>query len=65
MENIDSDEVQDKEMDTKPTSEEVKGEKRRRSSPSPDRVQRKRSKSPVKEDEPELDNNKVQLSWCK
>ncbi|KAF5304618.1 hypothetical protein FQR65_LT07900 [Abscondita terminalis] len=42
---------------------EAKGEKRRHSSPSPERVQRKRSKSPIKEDEPAIDNNKVQLSW--
>lgn len=42
---------------------EGKGEKRRHSSPSPERVQRKRSKSPIKEDEPVIDNNKVQLSW--
>lgn len=44
---------------------EPKGEKRRRSSPSPDRSQRRRSKSPIKEDEPPIDNDKVQLSWCK
>jgi heterogeneous nuclear ribonucleoprotein U-like protein 1 len=42
---------------------EPKGEKRRRSSPSPDRSQRRRSKSPIKEDEPPIDNDKVQLSW--
>ncbi|KYB28804.1 heterogeneous nuclear ribonucleoprotein U-like protein 2 isoform X1 [Tribolium castaneum] len=42
---------------------EAKGEKRRRSSPSPDRSQRRRSKSPIKEDEPPIDKDKVQLSW--
>ncbi|RZC32764.1 heterogeneous nuclear ribonucleoprotein U-like protein 2, partial [Asbolus verrucosus] len=41
---------------------EPKGEKRRRSSPSPDRSQRRRSKSPIKEDEPPIDNDKVQLN---
>lgn len=50
-------------------SEEVheanaRGDKRKRS-PSPDQSQHKRSKSPVKEDEPPIDNEKVQLSWCK
>lgn len=44
---------------------EPKGQKRKHGSPSPDRSQRRRSKSPIKEDEPPLDNNKVQLSWCK
>ncbi|KAF5296053.1 hypothetical protein FQA39_LY12675 [Lamprigera yunnana] len=62
--------VKDEEMEE--TIEEVtdeakategKGEKRRCSSPLPERVQRKRSKSPIKEDEPVIDNNKVQLSW--
>ncbi|XP_018576808.1 heterogeneous nuclear ribonucleoprotein U-like protein 2 [Anoplophora glabripennis] len=42
---------------------EQKGEKRRRTSNSPERSQRRRSRSPIKEDEPLLDNNKVQLSW--
>lgn len=51
--------------ETKTTNDEPRGEKRRRNSPSPERVQRKRSKSPIKEDEPIIDNNKVQLSWCK
>ncbi|KAF2882590.1 hypothetical protein ILUMI_23607 [Ignelater luminosus] len=49
--------------ETKAATEEPRGEKRRRNSPSPERVQRKRSKSPIKEDEPIIDNNKVQLSW--
>lgn len=46
-------------------NEEKTGEKRKRSkSPSPERAQqRRRSKSPIKEDEPPIDNNKVQLSW--
>ncbi|XP_063931032.1 heterogeneous nuclear ribonucleoprotein U-like protein 1 isoform X2 [Zophobas morio] len=47
-----------KEQDSDP-----KVEKRRRSSVSPDRSQRRRSKSPVKEDEPPIDADKVQLSW--
>lgn len=45
--------------------QEQKGDKRKRSSPSPDRSQRRRSRSPIKEDEPPIDNDKVQLSWCK
>ncbi|XP_019864815.1 heterogeneous nuclear ribonucleoprotein U-like protein 2 isoform X2 [Aethina tumida] len=52
------------ETEKKPEETEKRGEKRRRSSPSPERAhQRKRSKSPIKEDEPILDNDKVQLSW--
>ncbi|GJQ77787.1 hypothetical protein Trydic_g16049 [Trypoxylus dichotomus] len=39
-----------------------RGDKRKRS-PSPNRSQRRRSKSPIKEDEPIIDNNKVQLNW--
>ncbi|KAG5896297.1 hypothetical protein JTB14_008853 [Gonioctena quinquepunctata] len=42
---------------------EQKGEKRKRSSDSPERSQRKREKSPVKENEPVIDNDTVQLSW--
>lgn len=49
--------AEDKEADTR-------GDKRKHS-PSPNRSQSKRSKSPVKEDEPNIDNEKVQLSWCK
>lgn len=43
---------------------QMKGDKRKRS-PSPNKAQRRRSKSPVKEDEPVIDNSKVQLNWCK
>lgn len=46
-------------------SAEPRGDKRKRSSPSPERSQRRRSRSPVKEDEPPIDQEKVQLSWCK
>ncbi|GLV45568.1 uncharacterized protein CBL_02588 [Carabus blaptoides fortunei] len=49
---------------TPPQSDvELRGEKRRHSSQSPDRVSRKRSRSPIREDEPPLDNEVVQLSW--
>lgn len=44
---------------------EERGDKRKHSSPSPERNQRARSKSPIREDEPVVDANKVQLSWCK
>ncbi|KAJ8922232.1 hypothetical protein NQ315_004169, partial [Exocentrus adspersus] len=54
--------AESKEPDSKSDAEQ-KGEKRRRSSASPERSQRRRSRSPIKEDEPALDNNKVQLSW--
>lgn len=42
---------------------EERGDKRKHSSPSPERNQRARSKSPIREDEPVVDANKVQLSW--
>ncbi|KAJ8981698.1 hypothetical protein NQ317_003419 [Molorchus minor] len=42
---------------------EQKGEKRKRSTSSPERSQRRRSRSPIKEDEPTIDSDKVQLSW--
>nr|XP_023026523.1 heterogeneous nuclear ribonucleoprotein U-like protein 2 [Leptinotarsa decemlineata] len=42
---------------------EQKGEKRKRSSDSPQRSQRRRSRSPVRENEPDIDNSIVQLSW--
>lgn len=45
-------------------SNDSRGEKRKRS-PSPSRTQNKISKPSIKEDEPEIDNDKVQLSWCK
>ncbi|XP_025830505.1 heterogeneous nuclear ribonucleoprotein U-like protein 2 isoform X2 [Agrilus planipennis] len=41
---------------------EPRGEKRARS-PSPGNAPPKRTRSPVKEDEPQIDNDKVQLSW--
>lgn len=46
---------------------ESKGEKRKRdvNSPDRDRSQKVRAKSPIKEDEPAIDNEKVQLNWCK
>lgn len=45
------------------------GEKRKRS-PSPGAgsgrtAQKRRSRSPIREDEPVVDSEKVQLSWCK
>lgn len=42
---------------------ESRGEKRRHTSQSPDRVSRKRSRTPIREDEPALDTDVVQLSW--
>lgn len=56
---------ENKKQDPPKSVDEQKGEKRRRTSTSPERSQRRRSRSPIKEDEPALDNNKVQLSWCK
>lgn len=50
--------------DEKEKDGEHKSEKRKRSSESPERVH-KRAKSPVKEDEPEINAEAVQLSWCK
>lgn len=44
---------------------EPRGDKRKRTSPSPDANKSKRAKSPFKEDEPAIDKDKVQLSWCK
>lgn len=51
----------------KKSPQHQRGDKRRRSSSSPDRSQVKRSRSPIpiKEDEPVIDSDKVQLSWCK
>lgn len=48
-------------------SGEQKGEKRKREGDSPERegAQKIRAKSPVKEDEPEIHNENVQLNWCK
>ncbi|CAG9824491.1 unnamed protein product [Phaedon cochleariae] len=44
---------------------EKKREKRKRDSDSPERSQKKRPRSPrpIEEDEPAIDNDKVQLSW--
>lgn len=55
------------EKDGEKKSPQQRGDKRRRSSLSPDRSQVKRSRSPIpiKEDEPVIDSDKVQLSWCK
>lgn len=55
---------------TEQTAEEgsdQKGEKRKRDGESPDResAQKVRAKSPIKEDEPDIDNENVQLNWCK
>lgn len=49
------------------TTSEHKGEKRKREGDSPDRegVQKVRAKSPIKEDEPAINNDNVQLNWCK
>lgn len=46
---------------------EQKGEKRKRDSDSPDResAQKVRAKSPIREDEPIINNDNVQLNWCK
>ncbi|KAK5640200.1 hypothetical protein RI129_011011 [Pyrocoelia pectoralis] len=63
LETTKTDEVQLMDVtETENKNVEQRGEKRRRS-PSPEKVQRKRSKSPIKENEPTIDNNKVQLSW--
>lgn len=67
---IENDDKVVEEDENKKTSESSKeqwarGEKRRRSSQSPERYQRRRSKTPIVEDEPVLDNDKVYLSWCK
>lgn len=66
-EQVTNEAVEDNKMETetKQSDSEQKGEKRKHSSPSPDRSQRRRSKSPIKEDEPQIDNDKVQLNWCK
>lgn len=47
--------------------DEQKGEKRKRDGTSPDRdgAQKVRAKSPIKEDEPVIDSENVQLNWCK
>ncbi|KRT79598.1 hypothetical protein AMK59_7718 [Oryctes borbonicus] len=50
----------DKKGETKDSPQ--RGDKRKRS-PSPNRSQRRRSRSPIKEDEPVIDNSKVQLNW--
>lgn len=49
-----------------PTGEQ-KGEKRKREGDSPQRegAQKVRAKSPIKEDEPVIDTENVQLNWCK
>lgn len=46
---------------------EQKGEKRKREGDSPQRegAQKVRAKSPIKEDEPVIDSENVQLNWCK
>lgn len=45
---------------------EQKGAKRKREGDSPDKeTQKVRAKSPIKEDEPTIDNENVQLNWCK
>lgn len=62
VETAKTDDVQSMDVTEPDKNVEPRGEKRRRS-PSPEKVQRKRSKSPIKENEPTIDNNKVQLSW--
>lgn len=59
-----------KETSEKPSeaTTEPKGEKRKREGDSPDReggAQKVRAKSPIKEDEPAINNDNVQLNWCK
>ncbi|KAL3275971.1 hypothetical protein HHI36_020702 [Cryptolaemus montrouzieri] len=60
-----SEEVKDVEMTapTKDAQKEQKGEKRKRSESSVEPAQKRREKSPVKEDEPEIDSEKALLSW--
>nr|CAI5853931.1 unnamed protein product [Callosobruchus analis] len=65
-EDIPSEESKDKlkaDTDSKGSSDKSKGEKRKRSSPSPERQERKRQAPEIREDEPTIDNDKVQLSW--
>lgn len=66
-ETSESQEEESKEKTSEAATVEPKGEKRKRDRDSPDRegAQKVRAKSPIKEDEPAINNENVQLNWCK